>query len=172
MPSPFILTLLKFAAAAAVLPAAHAALTYRHHGRAIDESQRDSAPVIVEVDDSGRQIAVSDDGLFYVDATLNGCPVRFVVDSGANTTILTQADARRIGFDPGKMHFRRKLVTENGGAPLAMVNMTKLAIAGKSYADVRVAILGNSGGVSLLGQDMIGRLHGFSITDGVLTIAA
>jgi aspartyl protease family protein len=172
MPGSFFLTLLKLAAAAAVIPAGHAAFSYGHHDSAPASSQADLAPAIVEVEDAERQIPISDDGLFHVDASLNGQAVDFVVDSGANTTILTQADARRLGFEPGKMHFRQKLVTANGEAPLAMVTITTLTLGGKSYANVRVAIIGNAGGVSLLGQDMIARLHGFSIADGVLTLAA
>ncbi|RZM33591.1 MAG: TIGR02281 family clan AA aspartic protease, partial [Sphingomonas sp.] len=41
------------------------------------------------------------DGLFYVTAKVNGTPIRFVVDTGANVVVLTGSDARRAGVTSG-----------------------------------------------------------------------
>ncbi|WP_174274152.1 retropepsin-like aspartic protease family protein [Sphingomonas bacterium] len=129
------------------------------------------SPDVVDLDDREHQVTVSSDGLYYMDAVAENKPVRFIVDSGANTTILTQADARRLGIDPAKLHFRNTLVTANGMAPLSFTKVENLRIAGTTYTNVRIAVMGNGRGVSLLGQDMIRRFHHFSIDDGVLTVS-
>lgn len=41
------------------------------------------------------------DGHFYVDAQVNGAAVRFLVDTGASSLVLTQADAQRAGIGAG-----------------------------------------------------------------------
>ncbi|HEX8402186.1 MAG TPA: aspartyl protease family protein, partial [Allosphingosinicella sp.] len=44
------------------------------------------------------RIRQSDDGHFWVEARLNGKPVRFLVDSGATTTSISVATAHRAGI--------------------------------------------------------------------------
>ena len=40
------------------------------------------------------------DGHFRIEALVNGTAVRFLVDTGASSIVLSPADARRIGYDP------------------------------------------------------------------------
>ncbi|NIJ07870.1 clan AA aspartic protease (TIGR02281 family) [Sphingomonas vulcanisoli] len=176
MPSSVALTVFKFALVASILPIANEIRTVwsqpsQSAQSSSEQIERTDSPSIVDVEDKQRQIPVSADGLYHVDAKLNGRNVSLVVDSGANTTILTQADARRVGLKPKKMHFRRRIVTANGEASLATVAIPKMEVAGKNLKDVPVSVIGKEGGASLLGQDVIARLDGVSINDGVMTIA-
>src|ERR1700754_1111500 len=41
----------------------------------------------------------SADGMFYLAGKANDAPVRFLIDTGSSTTILTRADAVRLGLD-------------------------------------------------------------------------
>lgn len=43
-------------------------------------------------------LAPAGDGHYYVDGTINGTAVRFVVDTGASTVAISRHDARRIGL--------------------------------------------------------------------------
>jgi aspartyl protease family protein len=55
------------------------------------------------------------DGQFQTDATINGTPVRFLVDTGA-----TVRDAERLGYRPEQPDFSNRYTTANGavmGAP-------------------------------------------------------
>ncbi|NIJ07954.1 clan AA aspartic protease (TIGR02281 family) [Sphingomonas vulcanisoli] len=126
---------------------------------------------VIDVQDNVHQITVDPDGLYYAEAKSRDQKIRFIVDSGANTTIITQSDARRLGIDPRTLQYREKLVTANGSAPLAFVHIASLTIAGKTYSQVQVAVFGRKGGVSLLGQDMLRRFRRFAIEDGVMTLA-
>ena len=44
------------------------------------------------------QLAPAADGHYYVDGTINGTPIRFVVDTGASTVAINRQHARRIGL--------------------------------------------------------------------------
>ena len=46
------------------------------------------------------RIPMAIDGHFWVEAEVNGEPVRFLVDSGATMTTIGQSTARRAGIDP------------------------------------------------------------------------
>ena len=46
------------------------------------------------------RIHKSNDGHFWVDASLNGKSMRFLVDSGATTTSISTGNARRAGIEP------------------------------------------------------------------------
>jgi aspartyl protease family protein len=41
----------------------------------------------------------SSNGHFYADATVNGSPVRMLIDTGASSVVLNAAAARRIGLN-------------------------------------------------------------------------
>lgn len=84
-------------------------------------------PVLAELDPSRvvevtgpsgeRELVVhrGDDGHFRVDAEANGIPVRFLVDTGASSTVLTLADAERAGIDTDALQFN-----EPDGPPTAL----------------------------------------------------
>ena len=59
-------------------------------------------------------ITRSDDGHFHIDAKANSVAVRFLVDTGATTTVLTQEDAARAGIDVAALAFNQPVQTANG----------------------------------------------------------
>lgn len=134
------------------------------------ENTRSPGPDIIELGNDQHQLIKSYDGLFYIDGVAGNRSVRFIVDSGANTTILTQTDAQRVGIDPSRIRYRQTLVTANGSAPLGFTKLESLRVAGVTYKNVRIAIMGNRKGASLLGQDMIRRIGHLSFDNDVMTI--
>ncbi len=135
-----------------------------------------AAPVLQELDpsrvvevtsaDGGRELVIrrAPDGHFHVDADVNGVPVRFLVDTGASSTVLTQADAERSGIDVGALRFNRPVQTANGAAFFAGARLESLEIGPYRVRDVPVAVMPeNTLNISLLGMSTINRFGGWRI---------
>ncbi len=105
----------------------------------------------------------SADGHFYIDATVNGQPVRFLVDTGASEIVLSPADAARAGFAQGDLLFNRQYQTANGigwGAPVRLRSIEAGAIRFRGVAaSVNEAPMSES----LLGMSFLDRLSGFEV---------
>jgi aspartyl protease family protein len=54
-------------------------------------------------------------GQFRIEATVNGTPVLFLVETGASEVVLTPRDAERLGYDPRDFDFSNSYTTANGG---------------------------------------------------------
>ena len=101
------------------------------------------------------------DGLFYVTASVNGEPVRFLVDTGATATIMTARDARRTGapLRPGG----GQIMTVAGLTETRRAHMTDMTVAGHRIRDVSVRVVDSGLPVSLLGQDLLQRFGSITI---------
>jgi aspartyl protease family protein len=109
-------------------------------------------------------------GHFFIDARVNGQPVRFLVDTGASDIVLTPEDARRVGFDPGRLTYTRVYSTANGIVRGAPVTLRSLAIGPLRITDMPASVNGAPMNGSLLGQSFLKRLKGYSVREGVLTL--
>jgi aspartyl protease family protein len=96
------------------------------------------------------------DGHFYVDGTVNGKPLRFMIDTGATSVVVSEAFAQDAGLprgEPTTFH------TANG--TLAGRTVRGLAVtAGPlsvSAASVGVGLVGGKGDVGLLGQSFLSK---------------
>lgn len=103
------------------------------------------------------------DGLFYVTAAVNGVPVRFVVDTGANVVVLTRADAAAAGVN-GSPTGGRALRTAGGTAAMRWATIDRLTIGDRAIAGADAAIVGDNGlPHSLLGQSVLSRLDSVTL---------
>jgi aspartyl protease family protein len=108
---------------------------------------------------SGLRVARAHDGLFYVTARVNGRPVRFLVDTGANYVTLTGADARRIGLDRGAYRYGGQIATAAGARTAAWARLNQVEVAGRQVQDLQVTIIDQGLPVSLMGQNLLSRLN-------------
>ncbi|HEX9906419.1 MAG TPA: TIGR02281 family clan AA aspartic protease [Propylenella sp.] len=141
-----------------------------------DPLMRFAAPVLQELDPS-RVVEVTDaggarelvigrgaDGHFQLDAAVNGVPVRFLVDTGASTTVLTLADAERAGIEIAALRFNRPVQTANGVAMFARATLDTLEIGPYRLASLPVGVMpGETLSVSLLGMSTIDRFAGWRV---------
>ena len=104
------------------------------------------------------------DGHFDANLTINGRTVRAMVDTGATSTVLTSADAERVGFDASALIFNIPISTANGVATAARVVADDVAIGGIVRTNLPLLVV-ESGllGQSLLGMNFIGTLSGFDV---------
>lgn len=132
---------------------------------AVPAPTRSAAPLMVAVTPAGRAPAAKvhelwrgADGLFYADATVNGQPVRFLVDTGASTIVLTAADAQRVGAAASSS--AGQLVADTAAGPSAMsaVTLASVTVGPRSASEVRAAVASGGLSVSLLGLTWLAAL--------------
>jgi len=103
-------------------------------------------------------------GHFDANVSINGHTIRAIVDTGATTTVLTEADAVSIGFDPQALVFNIPVSTANGLATAARVIADEMAVGDIVRKNVPL-LVAKSGQLeqSLLGMNFIGSLSGFDV---------
>jgi len=112
----------------------------------------------------------SPDGHFYVNGLVNGVGVRFVVDTGASTVMLTPHDAGRVGLNVGTGRFTARARTPGGVVAVAPVRLQRLAVGEREAREVAAVVSSIDSGVSLLGMSFLQRLRRVSIEDDVLRL--
>lgn len=108
-------------------------------------------------------------GHVLLTAAANGTALRFMVDTGASLVILTADDAQAAGIRRSELVFDRIVQTGNGPVRAALVLLHEIDIGEFSMAKVQAAVI-DSMGQSVLGMSFLGRLKGFAMRQGVLTI--
>lgn len=98
-------------------------------------------------------------GHFQTQATVNGQPMSFVVDTGADMVALTIEDARRAGLYVDPTSFT--VVAEGASGPVRgkAFTLDRVEVAGRTIEHVRAAVLEGLG-QNLLGQSVLGQLGG------------
>ena len=103
-------------------------------------------------------------GHFQALAEVDGRQVRFIVDTGATTTVLTSADAAGAGFDVGALSFNVPISTANGPARAARVTADEIRI-GNIVRGRQVMLVAQAGSLdmSLLGMSFLSSLSGYDV---------
>lgn len=112
----------------------------------------------------------SADGHFYIDATVNGQPVRFLVDTGASDIVLSPADAERAGYDRSNLSFNQRYQTANGIGWGASVRLDSIQAGSIRFYDIRASVNDAPMSESLLGMRFLDRLSGFEISGDSLIL--
>jgi aspartyl protease family protein len=92
------------------------------------------------------------DGLFYVEAKVNGVPVNFVVDTGSSVVVLNGQDAIRAGVGANDSV---DVETAGGFAQMQRAEIKHVEFAGQMLTGVDAAIVRRDLKVSLLGQSAL-----------------
>ncbi len=120
---------------------------------------------ISQADEAGRMritLIRGNDEHFHARSGVNGATVDFLVDTGASTVVLSDADARRAGFDPEQLSYTMPVTTANGRTTAARVNIDTLDI-GEIRRENVVAMVARPGSLdtSLLGMNFLSTLTSF-----------
>jgi aspartyl protease family protein len=108
-------------------------------------------------------------GHFYADAMVNGQPVRLVVDTGASSVALTEADAQRIGIPFSPAEFQVIGTGASGPVRGKMLDFDSVSVDGKDIRGVRGAVIEGLD-VSLLGQTYLSRIGSIQMSGDSMTL--
>lgn len=97
-------------------------------------------------------------GHFVTSGSINGAPVRFLVDTGASMVSLGAADARRLGIDASKG--RRGLSnTANGQAVVYHVKLDSVKVGEIVLNNIDALVHQNDLPIALLGMSFLNRME-------------
>ncbi len=111
-------------------------------------------------DSSGRvQLTADGQGHFTAQGSVNGVPVRFMVDTGASLVALPEGVARRAGVDLDRAP-AVTIQTANGRAPAHRVVLNNVTIDGISLHLVEALVVDDAGlSTPLLGMSFLNRTN-------------
>lgn len=108
-------------------------------------------------------LSESEGGNFYVFGTVNGTPIRFLIDTGASDIVLSPSDARLIGIATENLDYSRVYGTANGIGHGAMATVSSLTVGPVGFHNVAVSVNQAPMDSSLLGMTFLRRLKSFAI---------
>ena len=109
-------------------------------------------------------------GQYAAEVSINGVPVRMLVDTGATQVCVSASTARRLGLSPSG---GRKLLiqTANGQSTASPTTLRSLSFDGLYMNDVEAIILApEAGEVNLLGESFLKRLVSVEQRNGALVL--
>ena len=111
------------------------------------------------------------DGHFIVNAKLNGQTMALLVDTGASTVVIREADAARLGVDTRRLKFTVPVQTANGVTYAAHVRLESIAIGSIRVEGVD-ALVSKPGALreNLLGMSFLSRLRSYEFSGEFLTL--
>lgn len=115
------------------------------------------------------RVRQASDGHFWVEAELNGQPVRFLVDSGATTTSISRDTARRAGIEPSR-GFQAAVQTANGIVMVDRGRAGTLKVGPIERHDVGVHISDAFGDLNVIGMNFLSSLSGWSVEGRTLVM--
>lgn len=124
------------------------------------------SPVSTQTADGKNQIMVvrSNNGHYEVNGAVNGNNIRFLVDTGASSVVLSARDAKKAGIDVDALRFSFPVSTANGITHSAKVIAEELSIGTITRYNLSIMVA-QPGDLkeSLLGMNFIDTLWGFEI---------
>lgn len=116
------------------------------------------------------RVPVSDDGHYYVRASINGVERRLMVDSGASYIMLSSdtAAAAKLATDdlsPGMM-----IETANGVVSAKSAKIATLTIGGITATDMTAAVAPEFGKIDVVGMNFLSKLKSWRVEGNVLIL--
>lgn len=119
-------------------------------------------PVVLRADQSGH---------YFVDASISGRAVRFVVDTGATSVVISAETARRLNLSPSRSDFTGISRTANGAVPFVPIQLAEVRVGSIVLRNVDAAILPEGAlETDLLGMSFLKRLRGFQSAGGQMIL--
>lgn len=124
--------------------------------------------------ENGRQSVTlirSDNGHFEATAGVNGFSVRFLVDTGASSIVLSFDDARNVGINVDDLNFTIRTQTANGTGRAAQARIDHFYLGGIERRGMNALVV-EPGRLSqsLLGQQFLESLHSYEKRGDRLTL--
>lgn len=121
---------------------------------------------------TGGDVAIrrSGDGHFRLTATVDGKPIRFMIDTGASLVALAPHDAEALGFDTDRLHYGLRLNTANGTAWAAGVSLGEITVGSIRARNIAGSVSREGLTESLLGLTFLNRLSGYEVRGNTMIL--
>jgi aspartyl protease family protein len=129
-----------------------------------------SAPQVSAATGWTTEINVAPDGHYYVDTMVNHKRIRFMVDTGASSVVLSTDDARRLNIRLSDQDYEGRVNTANGASRAALVRLRTMRIDDNWFYDVPAVVVEGNATMSLLGLSFLRELEHFEFDDKVLVL--
>lgn len=108
---------------------------------------------------TGREMLLRADeaGQFHIESQINGAPVSFLIDTGANMVALTEAQAADLGLMVMPDDFQPNMQTASGVGYGAPVHLDRLEVGGFELHNVDAVVVKDLE-INLLGQSVLKEL--------------
>jgi len=121
--------------------------------------------------DQAVRIRKRPDGHFFAKVKINNAQLQMLVDTGASSVVLKQADAERAGINMHNLNFTVPVQTANGATFAAPVRLDSITVGSIVFRDVE-ALVARPGALrdSLLGMTFLSRLRSYEFAGDFLTL--
>jgi aspartyl protease family protein len=143
----------------AIFAAGFALFAFRHDFGTLGQKLRAEATGAPIVAGDELRVPMNEDGHFWVEADVNGEPVRFLIDSGASITTVSDATARAAGIAPG---IRVPVNTANGTVAMARGSAERFAVGPIARTDLTVHV-NASDTTNVIGMNFLSSLRGWRV---------
>lgn len=109
------------------------------------------------------RVAKALDGHFWVEGQVNGHSMRFLIDSGASITALSQDSAMAAGLNFDQSGFPIVLTTANGPVEAYRSNIATLEVGPLRASDLPIVVSPAFGDVNVLGMNFLSKLKGWRV---------
>jgi aspartyl protease family protein len=116
------------------------------------------------------RIPVAPDGHYWVEGMVNGMSARFLIDSGATITALSENTARATGLNIDMNAPAIPLNTANGKIDARRASISTLTVGPLRANDVEVVVSPALGDVNVIGMNMLSRLKSWSVENGEMVL--
>ena len=130
-----------------------------------------------EITMSGNEarVPMAPDGHFWVEARINGVSQRFLIDTGATYTTISQDVADSAGVVPGAPEDSsggRQIVlhTANGDAAAQFATIDRLQVGGIEAEAMKAVVAPGIGSTNVLGMNFLSSLGGWRVEDNTLIL--
>lgn len=121
--------------------------------------RHDAMPIQAVAQDGTVEVPRAADGHYYLTLTVNGTPIRFMVDTGASGMVLARHDAEALGIAPDSLMFLGEAYTANGVVRTARVTLPQVQLGPFENRDFHAFVTEGEMQGSLLGMDYLGQFR-------------
>lgn len=116
------------------------------------------------------RVPMSNDGHFWLQARINGQPFRFLIDTGATLTALSETTAEAAQVQAQTLHRSVLMKTANGTVQAELVRIDELRFGNVVARDLDAVIAPGLGETNVIGMNLLSRLASWRVEGRTLVL--
>ena len=116
------------------------------------------------------RVELAPDGHYWLNAEVNGVPARFLVDTGATLTAISEPTARAAGLEQRRDRLPVMMTTANGTISVGTTTIDELRFGNVAAFGLDAVLAPNIGETNVIGMNLLSRLAQWRVEQGVLIL--